>query len=213
MKRNKILLSIFGIFFLLYLYIYANEFEISTRTEFWIVSTKMIIVLVMIILLLLLNKKWWLKLFSIIAFVGFLIFGLPQTGLWKYSLNKYVDKEQSNYINFVNEIDKIKEKNLSYISCYDDQLISRPKLDNMEIAIIRNSICKYKKDLDCVSVSLNKKKNKYLFVMSSFIGNGYGLLYCKEELNRDEIFSERINGLEIRSVVKVNEKWYYVSFT
>lgn len=167
----------------------------------------------MIILLLLLNKKWWLKLFSIIAFVGFLIFGLPQTGLWKYSLNKYVDKEQSNYINFVNEIDKIKEKNLSYISCYDDQLISRPKLDNMEIAIIRNSICKYKKDLDCVSVSLNKKKNKYLFVMSSFIGNGYGLLYCKEELNRDEIFSERINGLEIRSVVKVNEKWYYVSFT
>jgi len=37
--------------------------------------------------------------------------------------------------------------------------------------------------------------------------------YCKENLEIDEIFDERIGGLEIASVVKVDEYWYYVSFT
>jgi hypothetical protein len=213
MKKNKIILSIFGILFLVYLFLYANEFEIRTRTEFWIIPTKMMIALILIFLLIILKAKWWLKLLSVIAFVGFTIFGLPQTGLWKYSLNRYVEKEKSEYINFVNEIDKISAKNLSYISCQNEQINSRPKLDSMEIVIVSKSICKFIDELDCVEVSLNTKKSKYLFVMSRFIDNGYGLLYCKDELNIDKIYDERINGLEITSILKVENKWYYVSFT
>lgn len=213
MKNNKTLLSIFGLLFLVYLWLYANEFEIRTRTEYWIFSTKVILFLIMSVLILLLQKIWWLKLISMIGFIGILIFGLPQTGLWNYSLKKYVAKEKSNYFNFVSEIDKIEEKKLSYISCADGKINARPKLDSIKIALVYPTICQYITELDCVEVSMNKRRDKYLFVMERFIDNGYGLLYCKKELDLSDIFTERINGLEIRNIIKVEKNWYYVSFT
>ncbi len=214
MKKNNVILLLLGMLFLLYLYLYANEFEIRVRTEFWIILAEMIVVLIMMILLLILNVEWWLKLVSLISFVVFLVFALPRTGLWNYSVKNYVEKEKSQYINFVNEIDKIEKERLSYISCRNNQITSRPKLNSIDIEGVSNSICEYIQRLDCVEVSLSRKANKYLFVMSrAFIDNGYGLLYCKEELNIEEIFDERINGLEITSVSKVDEHWYYVSFT
>ena len=49
--------------------------------------------------------------------------------------------------------------------------------------------------------------------MSRFIDNGYGLLYCKHDGTFEQILNERINGLQITSIVKAENNWYYVSFT
>ncbi len=198
---------------MVYLFLYANEFEIRTRTEFWVILTKIVIGLTMIILLLLLKTKWWNKLISAICLIVIIMFGLPKTGLWKYSLKKYVAEEKSEYIKLVNQIDEFDNKYLTYVSCFNNQINSRPKLNSIEIESYKKQFCDLINNLDCVEISLDKSSNKYLFVMSRFIDNGYGLLYCKNNLEVDQIFSKRINGLEITSVVKVEKGWYYVSFT
>ncbi|HMS66896.1 MAG TPA: hypothetical protein PKD18_02110 [Saprospiraceae bacterium] len=150
---------------------------------------------------------------SFIIFIWFLLDGLSLTGLWKYSLYRYVEKEKVEYVKFAKEIDKISNKNLEYISCFDNEINSRPSLDSSEEESIKEPICNYFKMLDCVEVSLDRSEGKYLFVMSRFIDNGYGLLYCKNEIDIDSIYNERINGLEVRSVVKVDKHWYYIGFT
>lgn len=213
MKRNKIISILFGILLLIYLFLYANEFEIRTKTNFWIILTNWGIVLILSILILLIQSKWWIKLLFLVSFLGIMMIGIPKTGLWQYSLIRYVQKEHSEYLNFVKEIDKIEIDNLSHIGCYDDEIISRPSLNPLKSLPFNKSICEHLDNLDCVAVALDKSKDKYLFVMSSFIGNGYGLLYCKKRANIDNLFKERIDGLELTNVVVVNKNWYYVSFT
>jgi len=143
MKRNRIILSIFGILLIVYLFLYANEFEIRARTEFWIILTEFVVALTLIILLLFLKTKWWFKLLSISGLTVGIIFGLPKTGLWKYSLKKYVTKEKTEYIKLANQIDKFGNENLTYVSCYNNQINSRPKLDSLEIKPFKESLCNF----------------------------------------------------------------------
>lgn len=213
MRRNTIILSIIGILFLVYLFLYANEFEIRTRTEFWITLTEFLVALLIFVLLLFLNSKWSVKLIGFIALAVFMMFVLPRTGLWRYSLGNYVSKEKSKYIELADDIDAINEDKLSYISCYENQLSSIPKLNDEQIESIKDKICSSIGNLDCVEVVMQKSKGQYLFVMSRFIDNGYGLLYCKNDIGTNGIFSERINGLQITSVSSIENNWYYVSFT
>jgi hypothetical protein len=213
MKRNKTILATFGILFMVYLFLYANEFQIRTRTEFRVILAELVIGLAMIVLLLLVKTKWWIKLISTICLIAILMFGLPITGLWQHSLKKYVAEEKSEYINLAKQIDVFDNENLTYVSCFNNQINSQPKLNSIEIESNKKPFCELINNLDCVEVSLDKSNNKYLFVMSRFIDNGYGLLYCKSNLEIEQIFSKRINGLEITSVVKVEKGWYYVSFT
>lgn len=209
MKRNRVILIILGILFLIYLSFYANEFSIRTRTNFWIIPTRITLILLSIFLLLLLRIKWWIKLLFLNIFIGFILFIIPRTGLWKYSLRKYVEKEKREYIKFANEINKIDVSNLTYLSCHNKKINTRPKLDEFQIENMSNSVCQYFEKLDCIEVSLNKEKGSYLFIMSRFIDNGYGLLYSKKE----SIVNKRMNGYQITSMVKAENNWYYVSFT
>ena len=54
-----------------------------------------------------------------------------------------------------------------------------------------------------------------LFGLSRFIDNGYGIALIFEDklekIRKEERY--KINGLEITSIVKIKEDWYYISFT
>lgn len=213
MKKNKRILVLFGILLSAYLFLYAHEFEIQTRTDFWVILTEFVISIVLVILILLIKAEWWVKFFGFVALMAFLFILLPKSGLWQYSLNKYVNKNGSEYIKFANEISKIGDERLTYVSCFNGSVNSRPRLDSIENDLFKKSICNYIEDLDCVEVCLDKSKGKFLFVMSRFIDNGYGLLYCESNLEIEQIVNERINGLEITGVVKAQDGWYCVSFT
>lgn len=213
MKINRRILIIFVFLFLVYLCFYAFEFEIRTRTDFWIIPTQILISASLFILIFFLRMKWFLKLVICLGFIYVLFIGLSQTGIWKFSLKRYVRQEKENYLKLVNEIDKTNEQRLSYVSCFSNEINLRPKLNYKENSEIFEAICKQIMEVDCLEVSLNKETGKYLFVMSRFIDNGYGLLYCKHDGTFEQILNERIDGLQITSIVKAENNWYYVSFT
>jgi len=173
----------------------------------------MVFALTITILLLFFKARGWIKTLSFIIFIWFLLDGLSQTGLWKYSLNRYVEKEKAEYVKFAKEIDKIQNKNLDYISCFDNEINSRPSLDSSEEESIKEPICNYFKKLDCGEVSLDRSEGKYLFVMNRSMDNGYGLLYCKFEIDIANIYDKKINGKKVINVVKVDKNWYYIGFT
>lgn len=77
----------------------------------------------------------------------------------------------------------------------------------------REHICPEFLKVDCVAVAIHKDKNYYLFIIQSFIGNGDGLLYCKDDVHWEEIIDVRINGYEVTGGTQVENNWFYVSFT
>ncbi|NUN99607.1 MAG: hypothetical protein HUU01_03215 [Saprospiraceae bacterium] len=214
MKRNNIILTIITFLLCLHVMVYLFEFEIRTRTEYWITLIETTIVSLALILIFFLKTEWWKKLLAIFGLPALLIFGLPYTGLWKFSLKKYVKNEKINYLVLAGKIDQLNKSELTYISCFEDgRLNTRPKLDKETMTNGWKSICSEFQNTDCVAIAIQKDKNYYLFIMSSFIGNGYGLLYCNDNPHSDEIINIQINGYEITNVIKVENNWFYVSFT
>lgn len=64
-------------------------------------------------------------------------------------------------------------------------------------------------------IEIDKNNDLVLLSMSRFIDNGYGLAWIEDD-KIDKIITERryrVNGLEITSIVKIKENWYYISFT
>ncbi|MFM9946610.1 MAG: hypothetical protein ACKV1O_01600 [Saprospiraceae bacterium] len=214
MKTNNVILTAITFLLGLFLILYAFEFEIRTRTEYWVTLIEMAIVLLALILILFLRIEWWKKLLGILGLPALIIFGLPYTGLWKFSLKKYVKNEKLNYLTLANKIDKLKEDKLIYISCFKDgRLDTRPKLDQKTMINGQEDICPEFQKLDCFAVAILQEKNYYLFIMSTFFGNGYGLLYCKDDPRSDKIIGARIDAYEITSALKVENNWFYISFT
>ena len=188
--------------------------HLNLRLEHWTILIEIAIVFLVLILILFLKIEWWKKHLAIVGLPALIIFGLPYTGLWKFSLKKYVKNEKLSYLALSNKIDKLKEDELTYISCFKDgRLNTRPKLDTETMISAQEGICPEFQKFDCVSVAIQKEKNYYLFIMSTFFGNGYGLLYCKDDPPRNEIIDAQINGYEITGVIKVENNWFYVSFT
>jgi hypothetical protein len=64
-------------------------------------------------------------------------------------------------------------------------------------------------------VEIDKNNDLILLTFYRFIDNGYGIAWVNEE-KVEKIKTEtryRINGLEITSLVKIKDNWYYLSFT
>lgn len=120
---------------------------------------------------------------------------------------------QNNYLKYeeyIGEHNNELAQKIDYLSCRDGELFTKPQLKD---ANTKSTICVKFSELDANEVFINQTDSKYLFAMHRFIDNGYGLLYSTANFNKDEFFKERINGLQLTSIHRVMDKWYYVTFT
>ncbi len=210
MKKNKVIAILIGISLIAYLAIHALEFKIKINSPYWTVFAKLGLALLITIAPLTLKVKWTNRIGLSTLMALILVFLIPKLGIWNISLNQYVNNESDKYEKYIvlhnNELDQ----RVKYLSCRDGELFTKPKLDEESS---NASVCESFEKLDVNEVFINQTNSKYLFAMHRFIDNGYGLLYTKESFVREEFYKERVNGLQLTSIKKVRENWYYVTFT
>ena len=210
MKKNKAIIILIGLCLIAYLSIHAFEFKIQINSPYWSVFVKLGLALFIIIAPLTLNTKWINKIGLSTVMAIMFMFLIPKLGIWNISLNNYVKNQTNKYEEYINLHNVEIDQRIKYLSCRDGELFTKPKIDD---ELSNKYICESFGKLDVNEVFINKSNSKYLFAMHRFIDNGYGLLYSKENFDRDKFYKERVNGLQITSIKKVNENWYYVTFT
>ncbi len=202
MKKNqfKLLLLLLGIISVLYLTAYG--FELRIQTTLWILLIKFILILFTLILFLFFRMKWIYKLIGIGALVFFYIYVIPASGLWKFSLNRYVRINGDEYENCVQGIQEIDTSGISYFSCSEQNEMDFSWTDDsLKLAkkISYSKACSILNSLESNEVFINSKNHLYLFALSRFIDNGYGILFSSDGLSEKSIIENRIAGLDITS--------------
>ena len=210
MKKNKVITSTIGIALLSYLILHALEFRIQINSPYWSVFAKFGLGLLLVFLPLSLKAKWIVRItFSILMGISLMLL-IPKLRIWNISLNHYVKNNHINYENYIDQHEKELARKIEYVSCREGVLMTKPKLEETNL---NSTICRTFEELDVSEVFINQSNSKYLFAMHRFIDNGYGLLYSTANFNKSEFYEERVNGLQLTSIHKIDSKWYYVTFT
>ena len=199
-KKYKYLLAL--IFLLTISKSFVQLFEFPSSIKLSLI--RIIIFLIVIIIALYYLKGSKLKLFSVISIIGISIIQ-GELNVWKIPAKKEVKMIEDNYSELFNYL----KTQPSDYSLGNKKVLNSPII-NQENKILVSSLFNNSKILE-----IEKTNSEILFVYNRFIDNGYGLLYSPNSDFEEEFWNEpfKINGLDLTSISKISDNWYYVSFT
>lgn len=199
-KKHRYLFGIVLILLLCKSFVQLFEFPSSIKLSLIRISIFLIVIIIALYYL----KDWKLKFFTIISIIVFSILQ-GELNFWKIPARKEAKMIENNYSELFNYL-KNQQNNLSITP----KKVLESSMTNQEN---KKLISQLFNNSDILHIE--KTNSEILYVYDRFIDNGYGLLYSPKSNFEEEFWKEpfKINGLDITSISKISENWYYVSFT
>ncbi|SMC65190.1 hypothetical protein [Moheibacter sediminis] len=199
-KKHKYLFGIILTLLLCKSFVQLFEFPNSIKLSL----IRILLFITVIIIALYYLKDWKLRLIVVISIIGISVLQ-GELNVWKIPARKEVKMIEDNYSELFSYL-KNQPTDFSLVS----KTILYPQTINQENKELISKLFN-----NSAILEIEKNNSEILFVYDRFIDNGYGLLYTPKPEFEEEFWKEpfRINGLDITSISKISENWYYVSFT